>query len=631
VLHQIGAGARGPVFRAYDPDQDRLVAVKLIHVDVPSDRLSSLAKALGHLLEADLAHPALVSPIAAGMAAGGAYLAQDFVAADSLDSVLSDLGCLSPFEVVRVAAHVASALDLAAARGVWHGALHLRDVLVSQDDVRLSGLGVMQALDAAGVERTLRPPYSAPEIVEGRPWDQRADVFSLAVIVGELLTGQRHASLAAKVVDVKNPDVRGPDLKADDGLSAIKGLNARAVRIALKKAMSRWAEVRYADASSFVEALRQAVPEATRLGETKSEPAPAATPTRSAERRHGSGMPRLPLSLPLDVEPVLRSPQPAEQWLPGDVPLERASAVQEDLADEPTLETASVTSHPRVDEDVRPVEPLPLPLPELELKTEEVEPAADRPVDAVRAQRPPIAPPARPETPLERPSAAPSDLPPLAPEAVPAWSVPWGEASQSAVWPITLALLMGLIVGVAVGFFVFAGQSPSDGTASATVVGRPLAAGAARGEPTVKPGMVTDHGVTPAVTPEPPPPAPPAATPPPPKPAPAQPAPASKSAPAKRAPESSRQAQAPAASRTRPAARTATSAATVPLVVESRPAGAVVFLDDRRLGVTPFRSSAVPTGSHALRIELDGYRRWTSVVNFTSGEPNRVTASLEPY
>jgi len=57
----------------------------------------------------------------------------------------------------------------------------------------------------------------------------------------------------------------------------------------------------------------------------------------------------------------------------------------------------------------------------------------------------------------------------------------------------------------------------------------------------------------------------------------------------------------------------------------------VVFLNDRRLGVTPLRASALPTGSQALRIELDGYRRWTSVVNLTSGEPNRVTASLEPY
>jgi len=619
------------VFRAYDPDQDRLVAVKLVQDDVPADRLPSLARALDHLVEADLAHPALVSPIAAGIAAGGAYLAQDFVAADSLDSVLSDLGFLSPFEVVRVVSHVASALDFAAARGVWHGALHLRDVLVSQDDVRLSGVGVLQALDAAGLDRTVRPPYSAPEIVEGRGWDQRADVFSLAVLVGELLTGQRHASLEVKATEVKTPDAKTPDAKADDGLSAIKGLNARAVRVALKKAMSRWPEVRYPDASSFVEALRQAVPEATRLSETKGEPAHDAAPTRSAARRHESAIRRVPLPLPLEMEPVLRSSEPAEQWLPGDVPLERAGAVQEYVSEESAVETGSASAGPTVDiEESHPEESSPVALPELELKTEVVEPV----IDPVRAPRPPIpiGQPARTDTVLERPSATPSDLPPLAPDAtVPAWSVPWGEASQSAIWPITLALLMGLIVGVAVGFFVFAGRSADDASAAAAVVGRPQPAGPARQESTLKPGMVTDHSVTPAPKSE-----PPATTPPTPTPPPAPPPAPSESAAARRAPEASRTAPPPQASRSRSAARTssapaAPARATVPLVVESRPPGAVVFLDDRRLGVTPFRSSAVPTGSHALRIELDGYRRWTSVVNFTSGDANRVTASLEPY
>jgi hypothetical protein len=172
----------------------------------------------------------------------------------------------------------------------------------------------MQALDAAGVERTLRSPYSAPEIVEGRAWDRRADVFSLAVLVGELLTGQRHASLDAKAAEAKTPDAKGPNLKVDDGLSAVQGLNARACGWRSRGQVG-WAEVRYPDASSFVEALRQAVP-GRRVGETRASLLQPPR-RRSAERRHDGRMPRLPLSLPLDVEPVLRSPQPAERWLPG--------------------------------------------------------------------------------------------------------------------------------------------------------------------------------------------------------------------------------------------------------------------------------------------------------------------------
>jgi hypothetical protein len=65
------------------------------------------------------------------------------------------------------------------------------------------------------------------------------------------------------------------------------------------------------------------------------------------------------------------------------------------------------------------------------------------------------------------------------------------------------------------------------------------------------------------------------------------------------------------------------------LVVDSRPSGASVFVDGRLAGTTPVEVSSVDAGSHALRLELDGYRRWTSAVRVVAGERNRVTASLE--
>ena len=68
---------------------------------------------------------------------------------------------------------------------------------------------------------------------------------------------------------------------------------------------------------------------------------------------------------------------------------------------------------------------------------------------------------------------------------------------------------------------------------------------------------------------------------------------------------------------------------TAGLVVESRPSGAKVFLNGEPVGSTPLNLSSVVAGSHALRLELDGYRRWTSSIRVVAGEPNRVTASLE--
>jgi hypothetical protein len=68
---------------------------------------------------------------------------------------------------------------------------------------------------------------------------------------------------------------------------------------------------------------------------------------------------------------------------------------------------------------------------------------------------------------------------------------------------------------------------------------------------------------------------------------------------------------------------------TAALIVESRPPGAVVYLNGDRVGTTPLTLDTVATGSQALRLEMDGYRRWTSSVRVVAGERNRITASLE--
>jgi hypothetical protein len=65
------------------------------------------------------------------------------------------------------------------------------------------------------------------------------------------------------------------------------------------------------------------------------------------------------------------------------------------------------------------------------------------------------------------------------------------------------------------------------------------------------------------------------------------------------------------------------------LEVDSRPAGAKVYLDGKLIGSTPLSLPAVPSGEHAVRLEHDGYQRWSSSVRVVANERNRVTASLE--
>jgi hypothetical protein len=79
----------------------------------------------------------------------------------------------------------------------------------------------------------------------------------------------------------------------------------------------------------------------------------------------------------------------------------------------------------------------------------------------------------------------------------------------------------------------------------------------------------------------------------------------------------------------RPDGESAAARFTAALIVESRPPGAIVFLNGDRVGTTPLTLDTVATGSQALRLEMDGYRRWTSSIRVVAGERNRITASLE--
>ena len=114
VLHQIGAGALGPVFRAYHPEDDRLVAIKLFKLDLPPELVHKFVAELQTLIDADLTHPGIAAPLAAGISDVSAYLAQDFVASDSLDVLAREHGPAPPAEAIRVATEVAAALDFAA-------------------------------------------------------------------------------------------------------------------------------------------------------------------------------------------------------------------------------------------------------------------------------------------------------------------------------------------------------------------------------------------------------------------------------------------------------------------------------------------------------------------------------------
>ena len=84
-----------------------------------------------------------------------------------------------------------------------------------------------------------------------------------------------------------------------------------------------------------------------------------------------------------------------------------------------------------------------------------------------------------------------------------------------------------------------------------------------------------------------------------------------------------------AAPATRPAVEEPAARQTASILVESRPSGATVFMDGKRIGTTPMAIPSVSVGSHAVRMEMSGFKPWTASVRVVAGEKNRVAASLE--
>ena len=613
VLHQIGAGSLGPVYRAYQPELDRLVAVKMFRLDVPPDRLNAFVGEIDKLIAADLTHPGIAAPIGtgivgAGMVGSAAYLAQDFVAADSLDVSLRNYGPVPMADAIRVAAQVAAALDFAAAVQVVHGALHLRDILVSADDTKLTGLGIVQALDAVEASSPLRPAYTSPERAAGDSWDRRADVFSLAAIVHELLWGRQVASSALETIEAITP-IPGGD---DDEVAIVFG-----------RALADRPADRYETALAFADALQAcfttvAEPDVDGADDDPSrrlildldEAAATAEMLPGAVDRSRVMVPR---DLPF-LDPFLDSP--------GD-PEGRPLRLSLDGHD-----SAPATSRPPAhDHDLAPQDALDLDLrgeddlSYLELEAEPTTaPLASEPghvpghivshlhgdpgiAAAANPAAVALARGAVPEALSESFSAPPSVTPPsTAPPAgtgfvagpAARFSEYAAERSRSAVWPLVLALVVGLAVGSAATFLLLNRDRAGSAGGTAGGVGAEATQAAAQETAVTAAGGTTVGGAAADVNP--------IATP-------------------TRSPEVSRPAAAAPAGRPDPrplpparaeaSAPRSRSQAAAPepgrLLVRSTPAGARVVVDGRNVGLTPITLTGLPPGSHAVRILRDGY------------------------
>lgn len=198
----MGGGRFGPVYRARDAASGELVAVKVFDQGLTTERAASLADALDRLCRAPLDHPVIVPRLVAGTLADRAWVAEPWLDILPLDVVMRRDGAQPLGDALLRITQVAGALDFAAAAGIHHGALHPRDILLSADGTRLTGIGVLQALAEAGLDVPMSGAYVSPQRAAGESPTASDDIFALAAITYELVYGTpvpEHSELRASM------------------------------------------------------------------------------------------------------------------------------------------------------------------------------------------------------------------------------------------------------------------------------------------------------------------------------------------------------------------------------------------------------------------------------------------------
>jgi eukaryotic-like serine/threonine-protein kinase len=197
IIGELGQGAMGTVYKAVDPLIDRVVAIKTINLSLAMDekdeyesRFYQEAKAAGRL-----SHPNIVTIYDVGKSDEIAYIAMEFLQGRELRDVLNDGKRMPVEQVINIVAQVAQGLAYAHEYGIVHRDVKPSNIMIVRDGhVKITDFGIARMASAAVRTQTGMvlgsPKYMSPEQVVGKMTDQRSDIFSLGVMLYEMLTGQ---------------------------------------------------------------------------------------------------------------------------------------------------------------------------------------------------------------------------------------------------------------------------------------------------------------------------------------------------------------------------------------------------------------------------------------------------------
>lgn len=301
ITATLGRGAMGVVYKAFDPNIRRVVALKTIRKELVADdpsshlisRFKNEAQAAGRL-----SHPGIVAVYDYGEEGDVAYIAMEYVEGHDLAEYFKKGVRFELADIVSVLTQILDALEHAHGQGVIHRDIKPANVIITTNGrVKVADFGIarIDVSDLTQVGMIIgTPSYMAPEQHLGLGVDGRADIFSAGVVLFQLLTGEKpyqgsYEQLVYRVCHAATPSARdlAPDLVTPE------------IDVVLKRALASDRDDRYPSAHAFKEAIQAAyaapvapaVSEETRIVDAaaaKASPGETTTPVPRAPGAAGS-------------------------------------------------------------------------------------------------------------------------------------------------------------------------------------------------------------------------------------------------------------------------------------------------------------------------------------------------------
>jgi serine/threonine protein kinase/Tfp pilus assembly protein PilF len=195
IIEELGKGGMGKVYRVEDTELKQEIALKLIKPEISADK-KTIERFRNELkIARNIRHKHVCGMYDLGEKEGAYFITMEYIRGEDLKNLIRKMGQLSAGQSITIAKQVCDGLSEAHRLGVVHRDLKPQNIMIDkQGDVRIMDFGIARSLEAKGITGAGvmigTPEYMSPEQVEGKEVDLRSDIYSLGIILYEMVTGR---------------------------------------------------------------------------------------------------------------------------------------------------------------------------------------------------------------------------------------------------------------------------------------------------------------------------------------------------------------------------------------------------------------------------------------------------------